>query len=90
MREILIGKKKAADDPRHLWEQLCTLSRSTGAQDRAAGRAYYWFREIAGTAPPKGWDFSSTPNVPVTRTVSNKIQSMRIAYAKSMALRAAA
>lgn len=90
MREILIGKKKAADDPRHLWEQLCTLSRSTGSQDRAAGRAYYWFREIAGTAPPKGWDFSSTPNVPVTRTVSNKIQSMRIAYAKSMALRAAA
>jgi superfamily II DNA or RNA helicase len=90
MLEIMLGKKKAADDARHLWEQVCTLSRSSGNQDRAAGRAYYWFREIAGTAPPKHWDFASTPNVPVTRVVSNKIQAMRIAYAKSMSMRAAA
>jgi superfamily II DNA or RNA helicase len=85
MREILIGKRKAADDPRHLWEQLCTLSRTRGNPDKAAARAYVWFKEITGVTPLRSWQFDATPNVPVSRPVMNKIQSMRIAYAKAMA-----
>lgn len=82
MREIMIGKKKVADDPRHLWEQACTHTRAHGNPDTARQRAYYLYRDITGSDPPRSFKFEQTPNVQVTRVMLNKIQSMRIAWAK--------
>ncbi len=82
MREIRIGKAKAADDPRHLYEQACTYAKSHGNPDTARGRAAHLYREIAGDWPSRSWDFGSMPNVPLTRPVMNKITSLRIAFAR--------
>lgn len=82
MREVMIGKKKAADDPRHLWEQACTYTRSHGRPETAPQRAAHLFREITGNWPPREWRFDAMPNVVITRPLLNKIQAMRIAWAK--------
>ena len=76
----MIGKKKLADDHRHLWEQVCTYARSHSAPDKQAGRAWHLFNKIIGNAPPKAWRFNDTPNVEITRNVRNKITSLNVAY----------
>jgi DNA repair protein RadD len=83
MAEISIGGKKLADDARHLYEQICTHTRSIGDTATARQRAYYLFRDMTGgQTPPKAWDFESIPNTPITRNVANKIKSLRLAWIK--------
>lgn len=84
MHEIRIGKTKYADDARHLYEQACTYARSHSAPDNQHGRAYHIFKDIAGYAPKREWDFDSTPNVTITRAVLNKIKSLNIAFSKGV------
>lgn len=85
MREIMVGKKKAADDARHLWEQCCTYARSHSQPNRAVGRALHLFRGISGMDVPKGLPrFHDTPNTQITRVTLNKIRQMNIAYSKSL------
>ena len=80
MREVMLGKKKLADDHRHLWEQIVTHCRGWGNPETVNGRAWHRYKEIAGKEAPKGWHADTTPNVEVTRNVLGKIKSMQIAY----------
>ena len=89
MQEIRIGKTKYADDKRHLWEQACSYARGYSAPDKQQGRAKHIFRDISGEWPDSSWNIATTPSVPITRAVLNKIKSRNIAYAKSIGARAA-
>ncbi|MGB3290958.1 MAG: DEAD/DEAH box helicase family protein [Burkholderiaceae bacterium] len=82
MQAVMLGKKKLADDRRHLWEQLCTYARGHSAPEKQAGRAWHLFKDMTGANPPSGWKFVDTPNVEITRNVQNKIRSMNIAFVK--------
>jgi DNA repair protein RadD len=79
MREFHIGKRKLADDSRHLWEQLVSYTRS---RDKKPGYAAHLFKDLVGTFPPSEWAFDETPEVPVTRNVMNQIRHRNIAWAK--------
>lgn len=79
MREIFIGKTKLADDRRHLYEQCVTYTRGVGNPETAKGRAAHLFREMTG-AWPDGLRFDTTPNVPITRAVANRIKAKNIAF----------
>ena len=83
MREITIGKRKAAESPEHLWAQIATFSRSHGKPETASARAYYLYRDIMGTSPPRHFDMS-VPAVEVSAAVIGKIRSRQIAHAKGM------
>lgn len=83
MREVMLGKKKLADDHHHLWEQLCTYARAHSAPEKQAGRAWHLYQKIVGKQPPKGWRFVDTPNTEITRNVRNKILSLNMAYTKA-------
>lgn len=83
MQEVMLGKKKLADDHRHLWEQLCTYARAHSSPDKQPGRAWHLYQKITGKTPPVGYRFHDTPNAEITRNVRNKIQSLNMAYAKA-------
>ena len=85
MQEVMIGKKKLADDHRHLWEQLCTYARAHSSPDKQAGRAWHLYQKITGKTPPKTYNFQFTPNAEITRNVRNKILSLNMAYSKARA-----
>jgi superfamily II DNA or RNA helicase len=77
MREIMIGKARAASDERDLYAQLCTYTRQHGFKP---GYAAVKHREITGRFPPRHWSFESMPDVPVSRVVANKIRQSLIAF----------
>lgn len=77
MREIMIGKARAASDERDLYAQLCTYTRQHGFRP---GYAAVKHREITGRFPPRHWSFESMPDVPVSRVVANKIRQSLIAF----------
>ena len=82
MREIMIGKVKAAEDERDLYAQLCTYTRQHGFKP---GYAAVKHREITGRFPPRHWQFDAMPDVAITRAVSNKIRQSLIAFSKRRA-----
>lgn len=81
---VMLGKKKLADDRRHLWEQLCTYARGHSAPERQRGRAWHLYQKITGDCPPANFDFYSTPNAEITANVRNKIKSLDLAYRKAV------
>lgn len=83
MREVIVGKKKLADDPRHLWDQLCTYAAGNSAPERQRGRASHLYKEILGEWPPKDFVFDPAMNTPISRNVMNKIKSRTIAYSRA-------
>lgn len=89
MQEVRIGKRKLADDSRHLWEQCATYARAHSAPEKQKGRASHLYRDIMGVWPPKSWSFDATPNVEITRNVLNQIRSRNIAFAKARESQAA-
>jgi superfamily II DNA or RNA helicase len=89
MKEIMLGKKKLADDQRHLWEQLCTYARGHSSPEKQQGRAAHLYRDIVGDWPPHGWALDNTPNVTVTANTLNKIRSNNIRFVKGRMGRAA-
>lgn len=80
---VMLGKKKLADDHRHLWEQLCSYARGHSTPDRQRGRAWHLYQKITGKVPPADFDFYSTPNAEITANVRNKIKSLDLAYVKA-------
>lgn len=88
MREITLGKKKIADDSRHLWEQACTYARAHSAPEKQRARAYYLFKDMSGKEPPKHWGMSDTPDVPMSRNFVNQVKAKNIAYSKARAVAA--
>lgn len=85
MREVMIGKKKLADDTRHLWDQLCTYAAGNSQPDRQKGRAAHLYKDITGEWPPTNFKFDATANTPITRNVLNKIKSKNIAFQRARA-----
>lgn len=80
---VMLGKKKLADDHRHLWEQLCAYARGHSSPERQKGRAWHLYQKITGKVPPPSFDFHSTPNAEITANVRNKIKSLDLAYVKA-------
>ena len=80
----MLGKKKLADDQRHLWEQLCSYARGHSAPGKQQGRAWHLYQKITGKKPPSTWHFDSTPNAEITANVRNKIKSLDLAFRKAV------
>lgn len=81
---VMLGKKKLADDQRHLWEQLCSYARGHSAPGKQQGRAWHLYQKITGKKPPSTWHFDSTPNAEITANVRNKIKSLDLAFRKAV------
>ncbi|MBK8799428.1 MAG: DEAD/DEAH box helicase family protein [Anaerolineales bacterium] len=82
MEAVMLGKKKLADDQRHLFEQCATYARAHSKPDKQEWRAKFLYRDMTGALPPKGWSLAGTPDVVVSRNVLNKIRSLNIARSK--------
>lgn len=82
MKEVVLGKKKLADDHQHLWRQVCTYARAHSAPEKQSGRAWHLFQKITGKTPPRDYRFHETPNVEITRNVRNKITSLNVAFVR--------
>jgi hypothetical protein len=80
MVEITMGKKKIADDSRHLWEQACTYARAHSAPEKQRARAKYLYLDMAGHEPPKDWGLTDTPNVPMSRNFLNRVAAKNKQY----------
>ncbi len=85
MREITIGKAKAAASPEHLWQQVCAYARAHGNLGKQQARAACIFKDIVGDWPPRDWHIDRTPGCEITRPVMNKIRSKNIAFARARA-----
>jgi superfamily II DNA or RNA helicase len=85
MKEVVLGKKKLADDHQHLWRQVCTYARAHSAPGKQSGRAWHLFQKITGRTPPQDYRFHDTPNVEITRNVQNKITSLNMAFVRGRA-----
>lgn len=83
MVEVMIGKKKMADDRRHAWEQVCSYVRGHSKTAKPQGYAVALFKEITGSLPPMGWDLARTPDVPISKNVWNHIRARNIAFYKA-------
>lgn len=79
MREVLIGKARAADNHQHLYQQIVSYTRSHGKPETSKGRAWHLFKEIAGVYP-EGMSYERTHNAAITRPVLNKIKARNIAF----------
>lgn len=82
MREILIGGKLAAEDRRHLWEQLTAYVLGSASQKKQ-GYAANLYRQIVGSWPPRDWHIDFTQPAEITRVTTNKIKQLQIAYRHS-------
>ena len=80
MREVNIGKVKAADNHEHLWQQVCAYARANSSPERQQGRAAHIFKDVVGTWPPRTWAIDTTPGAPISRALMNKIKSKNIAF----------
>jgi len=85
MREVIIGKSKAAENHEHLWQQVCSYARAHSAPGKQQGRAAHIYRSILGIWPSDRWHIDRTPNVVITRPVMNSIKAKNIAYSKARA-----
>lgn len=82
MQEVVIGKKKMANNDLHLYQQHVTYVRSHGNPQTQKQRAAHMFKRVMGEWPSRAWDFDSMPNVTITQPVLNKIRADIIAYSK--------
>lgn len=82
MQEVMLGKKKLADDHRHLWGQLVSYVKANSSPEKQQGRAAHLFKDMTGKWPQSGWLVGSSHGEPITRNVLNKIRQKNIAYAK--------
>jgi hypothetical protein len=81
MREVMIGKAKAAENHEHLWQQACAYARAHGKPETMQGRAAHIFKDIVGDWPPRGWHIERTQGAEISRAVLNKIRQKNIAFA---------
>jgi len=82
MQEVMLGKKKLADDHKHLWAQVCTYARAHSKPEKQAGRAWHLYQKITGKAPSPNYRFADTPNAEIMRNVQNKIISLNVAFSR--------
>lgn len=82
MREVLIGKSKAAENHYHLWQQCCSYVRAHGKPETQQGRAAHLFKSVVGAWPTRSWSIDATEGAPVSRAVFNKARANSIAWVK--------
>ena len=82
MQEIVLGKKKLADDKRHLWNQLVAFANSTEKIQRKEGFAKLKFKDWTGDWPPHDYSFVDAAPVEITPAVRSRITSERIRRAR--------
>lgn len=89
VREIIIGKRKLADDREHLYRQFVShaLQRKP---ETAEGFAANLYREAMGSWPPEYFSFHAAvrAKVPVTKAVADRVRARLIAYRKGLESRA--
>jgi superfamily II DNA or RNA helicase len=85
MREVMLGKKKLADNRMDMYAQCVTYARGHSTPDKQAGRAAHIYKDIVGEWPPREWRFDETPNVTITANTLNKIRANNIRYVKGKA-----
>ncbi|HEY8879191.1 MAG TPA: DEAD/DEAH box helicase family protein [Roseateles sp.] len=86
MREVvMLGGKKMGEDRAHVWAQCAAYARGNSMPEKQQGRAAHIYHDITGQWPPQGWRVETTPNVPISQPVLNKIRSKNIAYARARA-----
>jgi superfamily II DNA or RNA helicase len=84
MKEIMIGKRVAAADPRDLWNQLCTYAKENLRSEKKAGWAWHKYRDLTGQKVPRDFPpFDFAPEAPVSAALAGKLKSMRVAYFKA-------
>jgi DNA repair protein RadD len=83
MREVMIGKAKAANNHEHLWQQVCSYARAHGKPETMQGRAAHIFKDIVGDWPPRGWHIDRTNGAEISKAVLNKIRAKNIAFVKA-------
>jgi DNA repair protein RadD len=84
MQEVVLGKKKLADDKHHLWNQLVAYTQGNDKIQKKEGFAKLKFKDWTGNWPPFEFSFAGAPGVAVTDAVKSRIKSenIRRAYAK--------
>ncbi len=82
MKEIYIGKSKAAASHVDLWAQLCSYARMNLNSEKKAGWCWHKYQEITGQKPPRAFSFDTAPHVAVSPALLGKLKSMRIAWNK--------
>ena len=83
MQEIQIGKSKTPTliNKQQLFNELCTHVKSHTEPEKQEWRAKFLYKDFTGEFPDRSLSFKDSVNVPISRAVANKIQSLRIAYA---------
>ncbi len=85
MEEIVIGKKKLADDRAHLWNQLVTYASGNTRIQRKEAFCKAKFKDWTGEWPPRSCSFDPRLEVPVSDAVRSRITSENIRRAKARA-----
>ena len=82
MREVILNKVKLANGRRELWEQIVTYVQCHGKLETAEQRAYYNYKDMTGSKPPREWqdDFYIIHPVPISSAVKNEFTRKAIAY----------
>ena len=88
MHEVVLGKKKVADDRQHLWAQVCTYA-AKHSPERSYGRAWNLFKDMVGAEVPSDWRFS-TSGTPVSAALESRIKANNIRFARGRAKQKAA
>lgn len=83
MQEIVIGKKKLADDKAHLFNQLCAYANGNPKIGRKESFVKLKFKEWTGNWPPFSYSFNHAPTVDITPAVKSRITSENIRRAKA-------
>ena len=78
MQEVVLGKKKLADDKRHLWNQLVAVAQASDKIQKKEGFAKLKYKEWTGDWPPFDFSFSRAPAVEVSPAVASRLKSERI------------
>jgi superfamily II DNA or RNA helicase len=74
MQEVVLDKKRLADNERHLWHQLCEFAKTTKWVKNKEGYAKRAFHEICKRFPPYTFEsFDRAPAVPVSRDLSARL-----------------
>ena len=82
---VMLGGKKMGDSRAHLWAQCASYAKTHSAPEKRQARAAHIYRDITGAWPPRQWQVATTPMVPVTSPVANKIKQKNIAFKKATA-----
>ena len=80
MREITLGKKKIADNTKHLWDMACTYAKAHSAPEKQRARAKYIYLDMAGSEPPGHWGLGDAANVPMSKEFLNRIKAKNQQY----------